>query len=102
MPTYFGPTNIPPLEAFYLKVPVIHSNLEIFKEQIENKALMVDLKNPDHLAKQLIRTIKRDPEIESMIEKAYLYVNSWDEDKFWNGLKRIFDQYSIILNSWKS
>lgn len=26
MPTYFGPTNIPPLEAWYLNIPVIYSS----------------------------------------------------------------------------
>jgi hypothetical protein len=25
MPTYFGPTNIPPVEAWYLDVPVVYS-----------------------------------------------------------------------------
>ena len=27
MPSYFGPTNIPPVEAWYLNVPVIYSSL---------------------------------------------------------------------------
>ena len=26
MPTYFGPTNIPPLEAWHLKIPVVYSS----------------------------------------------------------------------------
>jgi hypothetical protein len=29
MPTFFGPSNIPPLEAINLDVPVIYSNKEI-------------------------------------------------------------------------
>jgi glycosyltransferase involved in cell wall biosynthesis len=40
MPTYFGPTNIPPLEAWLLRRPLIYSSL--FKEQVGDAALCVD------------------------------------------------------------
>jgi glycosyltransferase involved in cell wall biosynthesis len=42
MPTYFGPTNIPPLEAWMLERPVIYS--AHLKEQARDAALLV---NPD-------------------------------------------------------
>lgn len=45
MPTYFGPTNIPPLEAWSLKKPVIYSALH--SEQAGDAALLVD---PDDAA----------------------------------------------------
>ena len=40
MPTYFGPTNIPPLEAFLLKVPVIYSGIIGLKEFVPNSGAM--------------------------------------------------------------
>jgi glycosyltransferase involved in cell wall biosynthesis len=40
MPSYFGPTNIPPIEAWSLGVPVICSN--IFRDQASDAALLVD------------------------------------------------------------
>ena len=49
MPTYFGPTNIPPYEAFKLGTPVIYPNLEGLKDQIYEEGL-IDLNNPDSLA----------------------------------------------------
>jgi glycosyltransferase involved in cell wall biosynthesis len=42
MPTYYGPTNLPPLEAWSLGVPVLYSYL--FKEQTLNGAMYF---NPD-------------------------------------------------------
>ncbi|MFA6924566.1 MAG: glycosyltransferase family 1 protein [Bacteroidales bacterium] len=42
MPTFFGPTNIPPLEAFALGCPVLTSNIYAIPEQVGNAALLFD------------------------------------------------------------
>lgn len=57
MPTYFGPTNIPPLEAWLLNKPLIYS--EHISEQIENAALLV---NPDSFVEIADALIKIDSE----------------------------------------
>jgi glycosyltransferase involved in cell wall biosynthesis len=45
MPTYFGPTNIPPLEAFKYETPVCYSDLKGLRNQVKNAAFLLDLKN---------------------------------------------------------
>lgn len=55
MPTYFGPTNLPPLEAFELGVPVLYSDKAGLREQVAEAGLLMDLKNPSSMAKQLFR-----------------------------------------------
>ena len=40
--TFFGPDNLPPLEAFALGCPVIASRVEGAEEQLGNAALLVD------------------------------------------------------------
>ena len=40
MPTYFGPTNIPPLDAWYFRKPLIYS--KHLAGQAKNAALLVD------------------------------------------------------------
>lgn len=50
MPTYFGPTNIPPMEAAALGVPVCYSDFKSFREQMGDKARYVDLDRPEALA----------------------------------------------------
>ena len=57
MPSYFGPTNLPPLEAFELGVPVLYSDLPGLKDQVEDSALLMDLKNPESMADQLYRLL---------------------------------------------
>jgi glycosyltransferase involved in cell wall biosynthesis len=60
MPTYFGPTNIPPVEAASLGVPVCYSDLPSFREQMADRASYVDLTRPGSLADTL-ETLRREP-----------------------------------------
>ena len=53
MPTYFGPTNIPPLEAFKLNVPVIYSDLPGLRDQVNDAALLLNLNDPKSLVENL-------------------------------------------------
>lgn len=51
MPTYFGPTNIPPLEAWLIGKPLIYSSA--FKEQAGDAALCVDPDDANALAQAM-------------------------------------------------
>jgi glycosyltransferase involved in cell wall biosynthesis len=53
MPSYFGPTNIPPLEAWAVGTPVIYP--EAFKGQVGDAAMLFDYDNPASLADAIIR-----------------------------------------------
>jgi len=53
MPTYFGPTNLPPLEAWSLGVPLIYS--AHLAEQAGNAALLVDPDSTIQLAEAMFR-----------------------------------------------
>jgi glycosyltransferase involved in cell wall biosynthesis len=62
MPTYFGPTNIPPLEAFALSCPVIYADFPCFRAQAGDGALYCDLKDPRSLAAHL-QALCTDPQL---------------------------------------
>ena len=51
MPTYFGPTNMPPLEAWLIGKPLIYSSQ--FREQAGEAALCVDPDDADALARAM-------------------------------------------------
>jgi glycosyltransferase involved in cell wall biosynthesis len=55
MPTFFGPTNIPPLEAWYFGRPVITSDIRGARAQNGNAALLVDPRSPVALAEAMKR-----------------------------------------------
>jgi glycosyltransferase involved in cell wall biosynthesis len=56
MPTYFGPTNIPPLEAWSLGVPVIYSNH--LSSGIEDGVLPIDPDCPMSIANAIERVMQ--------------------------------------------
>ena len=66
MPTYFGPTNLPPLEAFSLGVPVIYSDRPGLRDQVGDAALLVDLNDPGALAAAIVR-IQEDPSLRAFL-----------------------------------
>ena len=53
MPTFFGPTNIPPVEAWSLKVPVLYSSLHI--NHGKNAALYFNPESVDQLIKVILK-----------------------------------------------
>jgi glycosyltransferase involved in cell wall biosynthesis len=51
MPTFFGPTNIPAVEAWYYNVPLIYSYH--LKNQVEDAALLIDPLNSYDVAEKM-------------------------------------------------
>lgn len=95
MPTYFGPTNIPPLEAFAAGCPVLYSDLPGIREQIKGSAVFLDLNNPDSLCKGLLGIIKDTPKIRDVIEEGKKIIESLRREDSWSKLKVVFDNYAI-------
>jgi len=69
MPSYFGPTNLPPLEAFELGVPVLYSDKAGLRDQVADAALLMDLSDPGSLAEHLKMLID-EPQIRIRLIKA--------------------------------
>ena len=46
MPTFSGPTNIPPWEAFRMKIPVFYSDIHNIKKVYKDAVYYIDPMNP--------------------------------------------------------
>jgi glycosyltransferase involved in cell wall biosynthesis len=55
MPTFFGPTNFPPLEAWHLGRPVITSDINGVREHTGDAGLLVNPRSPQDLAAAMKR-----------------------------------------------
>tara|TARA_B110000977_G_C11024903_1_gene472765 strand:- start:261 stop:1466 length:1206 start_codon:yes stop_codon:yes gene_type:complete len=69
MPTYFGPTNLPPLEAFSLGVPVLYPDINGLKDQVGDAALLMDLNSPKSMATHL-KNILEDKKLRETLKEA--------------------------------
>lgn len=101
MPTYFGPTNIPPLEAFSLNVPVCYSDLDGLREQVGEAAFLMNLQDPNSLVKHLITILEDNNIVTDKILLGQNIINSWTDKDFLNGIYNILDEYKILRECWK-
>ena len=69
-PTFFGPENLPPLEAFALGCPVIASRIPGSEDQFADAALQVDPTEPEAWV-EAIQNIRQDATLRaSLIAKG--------------------------------
>lgn len=82
MPSYFGPTNIPPLEAMALGCPAIVSNKYAMPEQVGDAGLLFNPDSPEEIA-GCIRRVWTDESLrENMIRKGYQRIKKRDKQHF--------------------
>lgn len=89
MPSYFGPTNIPPLEAMALGCPVAVSNKYAMPEQVGDAGLLFNPDSPKEIAECIEAIWRNDSLREKMILRGYRQIEQWGEKEFEEKLVRI-------------
>lgn len=92
MPSYFGPTNIPPLEAMALGCPVAVSNKYAMPEQIGDAGLVFDPDSPEQIADCIKRIWQDEGLRQEMISKGYERMAKWTSKEFGNRLVKIVNR----------
>jgi len=100
MPTYFGQTNIPPLEAFSLGTPVIYSDLDGIRDQVGNAALLCDLSNPMSMAKHIESLLTSKSLRHELAEKGYKRLKDLRSKSMSETLSKVLDDYEIKSRCW--
>ena len=101
MPTYLGPTNIPPLEAFAYETPVCYSDMPFFREQVGDSVFFMDLRDSSSLVKNIL-TIQNDKQIvKEKKEKGLQVLKNWNEEVFYKKLLNIFNEYKYVRELWR-
>ena len=102
MPTYFGPTNIPPLEAFKLNIPVLYSDLKGLRDQVKEAALLLDLNDPKSLVSNLKNLLSSNEVRDNLINKGKLrYDELISDNNNYNILKKIIENFKSRKDCWK-
>lgn len=82
MPTYFGPTNIPVLEAFQLGCPVITSDITGVREQAGSAALLVDPESSESIAAAIRRVVSEPGLAEQLVANGRERLASYTRDDY--------------------
>ena len=94
MPTFFGPTNIPPLEAFATGCPVAVSNIYAMPEQIGDAGLLFDPNSYTEIADTVYKLWTDDELVDSLTKKGYEKSRDWNQEHF---SERLRDIIQIIV-----
>ncbi len=92
MPTFLGPTNIPPLEAFVIGCPVAVSNVYGMPEQAGDAALFFNPESIDEIADCIKRLWLDDKLCATLAERGKQRAAAWGQEQFDRRLKDIIEQ----------
>ncbi len=70
MPSFFGPTNIPVLEAFAMGCPVVTSDIRGIREQTDGAAILVDPRSAEAIADGLRRLLTSSETRSALIRRG--------------------------------
>ncbi|MGA7595807.1 MAG: glycosyltransferase, partial [Gallionella sp.] len=101
MPTYFGPTNLPPLEAWSVGKPLIYSSH--LQEHSGNAAISVDPDNAGELAVAMKKCAQNGEAIATLVEHGTSRLRHFEQmrDSAEKELTNRLLQFEVRLSSWK-
>lgn len=82
MPTFFGPTNIPQLEAFALGCPVATSRIYGIPEQVGDAALLFDPSSVDEVLDVIVRLWTDDALCADLARRGRDHAANWGPPQF--------------------
>ncbi len=91
MPTYFGPTNIPQLEAFALGCPVATSRIYGIPEQVGDAALLFDPSSVDEIHDALVRLWTDEGLCAELAARGREHSRRWGRPQFRVRVRQIVD-----------
>ena len=82
MPSYLGPTNIPPLEAIALGCPVIVSDVYAAREQLDDSALYFNPKDSEDISNKILTLLENKKLREDIIRKGFIKSSQYSQSQF--------------------
>lgn len=98
--SFFGPENLPPLEAFGFGCPVIAADVPGAEEQLGDAALLVDPKDVDQMA-AAIKTLYDDSGLaKTLVERGRARALTRTGEHFVRGMFSFLDEFENIRRCW--
>jgi glycosyltransferase involved in cell wall biosynthesis len=99
MPTFFGPTNIPVLEAWALDCPVITSDIRGVREHAGDAALLVDPTSPGALAEAIRQVWVEEETRAELARRGRTRLGLYTRDDFAARLNDVLDQATALART---
>ncbi|HVI81396.1 MAG TPA: glycosyltransferase family 1 protein [Chthoniobacterales bacterium] len=100
--SFFGPENLPPLEAFGLGCPVIAADVPGASEQLGNAAIRVNPSNDLEIAKALKILSQDKTKRDELIRRGKERARRFTGADFAEELIALLDEFETIRRSWSA
>jgi glycosyltransferase involved in cell wall biosynthesis len=99
--TFFGPENLPTLEAFALGCPVVASDVDGAREQLGDAALLVNPRDPSNIAAAIAKLHVDRALRETLIAKGRARAERWTAKDFVRGVFTALDEFETVRRCWE-
>lgn len=101
-PSFFGPDNLPPLEAFALNCPVVAAKMPGSEEQLGNAALLFDPSNFQDMAKCIYMIYSNSDTRETLLENGRELIRNKTIKHYIIELEKLFNAFEAYRYCWSS
>jgi len=98
--TFFGPENLPPLEAFALGCPVVASEVPGAREQLGDAVLFVDPAAPEQIAEAVVRLATEEGLREKLTSAGRKIAQGRTPQGFVEGALAFLDRFEAVRRAW--
>jgi glycosyltransferase involved in cell wall biosynthesis len=99
-PTFFGPDNIPPLEAFAAGCPVVASQVKGAEEQLGDAAILFNPANPADMAEAMARVVDDPIKRSDLIDRGLRRVAGLTPESYVGKVFEVFDEIEPMRRCW--
>jgi glycosyltransferase involved in cell wall biosynthesis len=99
--SWFGPENLPPLEAFALGCPVVASRIPGAEEQLGPAALFVAPENPEDIAAGIVKLHQDGSLRDRLVAAGTVRARQWTAKDYAAGVLRAIDQLEPVIRCWR-
>jgi glycosyltransferase involved in cell wall biosynthesis len=93
MPTFYGPTNIPPVEAILSGCVPVVSDIYGMPSQLEDAALYFNPNEPDEIAERIESLVKQPGLRDKLLVDGLKIRDKFSQDRFKNDVKDLLSNY---------
>jgi glycosyltransferase involved in cell wall biosynthesis len=100
--SYFGPENLPPLEAFSVNCPVIAAKVSGAEEQLGDAALLVNPSHPDEIALAIKSLLEGPKQREILTQRGVARAKQWTAIDYIGQVLSMIDEFELTRRAWQS
>lgn len=99
-PSFFGPDNLPPIEAFALGCPVVAADIPGAREQLGRGALYFDPSNPEQIAARILEVCGDSDCRRRLVYEGAMISRQRTPEAYISEICRLLNGFEVVRRCW--